>query len=99
MTFNQFIIRLSGWLTIAANVVVLFASIRFYIRRARLSVLLIAISAALGAMRSAVFWIAQSWSPAAWNVLNVAFGLDLVFWTVGICLLFREFSKHEKHAA
>ena len=97
MTFDQFIIRLSGWLTIASNLIVLAAAIWFLVRRrTRLSVILIGISAGLGGTRAAVFWIAQSWGKTAWNVLNVAFGCDLVFWTIGVCLLFREIAKYEK---
>ena len=96
MTLEYVIPRLTGWLTFIANAVVLGAAIQFYQRRARRSVLLIAISAGLGALVSVVSWMAETSSPTFWHLLDLAVALDLVLWTIGLCLLFQEFAKYEK---
>lgn len=95
MTLDYIIPRLLGWLTFVANAVVLGAAIQFYQRRARRSVLLIAISAGLAALVAVVSWMAETPSPTFWHLIDLAIALDLVLWTIGVFLLFREFSKHE----
>jgi glucose-6-phosphate-specific signal transduction histidine kinase len=97
MALDYLIPRIVGSLTFITNAIVLAAAIQFYQRRASRSVLLIAVSAALGALVSVVSWMAETSSPTFWALMDLAGALDLVMWSVGLCLLFREFSEHEKH--
>jgi hypothetical protein len=89
--------RLAGTLTFITNAIVCAAAIQFYQRRARRSVLLIAISAGVGALVSVVSWMVEASSATFWALIELAAALDLVLWTIGICLLFREFKKYENH--
>lgn len=97
MTLDDFIPRLVSWLTFLSNAIVCAAAVQFYQHRARRSVLLIAISAGLGAVVSIVSWMAQTSSSTFWHLIDLAGALDLALWTAGLWLLFREFAKYEKN--
>ncbi|NJN05469.1 MAG: alpha/beta hydrolase [Rhodobacteraceae bacterium] len=93
---DDLIPRLAGWLTFLANVIVCVSATQLYLRQNRRSILLIAVSAGLGAALGVVSWMAETPSPSFWRLIELGGILDVALWTVGVCSLFREISTAER---
>jgi hypothetical protein len=63
-----------------------------YRQRPRRSVLLIAIATASAFLYMLVSWVAETQSPAFWNLLSLANIGRAVLWVAGMFLLLRELS-------
>jgi hypothetical protein len=78
------------------NAIVCSAAVRTYQRRARRSVLLIAISAGLGAVMTAVSSLTE---VDIWRFASIVSIVDLGLWTTGCCLLFQELARAGEESA
>lgn len=95
MTFEDFLFRFENFAACMGSLIVFGVATKFYLRRARRSVLLIAISAAIGAMLAIVGWVSETSSTAFWNFISFCYIVDMTLWSIGCCLLLREVEKHE----
>jgi hypothetical protein len=56
---------------------------------------MIAVSAGLGAVAGLLSWVSRTPSPIFWNLIGLAYVLDMALWTIGCCLLFKEVQKRD----
>jgi len=99
MTLEDFFLRLEHVAAAVGGLIVFGLAIQSYLRRRRRSVLLIAISGALGATLAFLNWVSETSSPTFWNFTSLCYVLDMTLWVIGCGLLLRELQKHDDEDA
>lgn len=94
MELNELLSQAPLWLGLPLNLLVCAVAAQYYFNYRRVSVLLIALSAGLGAAVSGLVWSGTTIVPVA--VVNLIVVVDFTLWAIGICMLLREFAAHEK---
>ena len=90
MSMDEFAPWFVNFALFLGNAIVCSAAVRSHLRRARRSVLLIAISSGLGAVMTLVSWMCEVEISRLASLVAI---IDVVLWTVGCCLLFRDLAE------
>jgi len=102
MTLYELSFRLDTFLMFWANIVVCVAAVVFYQQRPMRPVLFIAIACGLGALLTALPWIAEEPTASSrgflylTRIMSIA---DSLMWAIGSCWFFRELVRKEHQPA
>ena len=91
---DEAVLKIGTAVTFVTNVMVCVAGLQAYKKRAKKSILLIAVSAMIGAILAIVWRMPdETFSPNVWTMIELTGYLDLIVWCVGMCILLSEYSE------